>query len=113
FRVYFSKDNTQLTINGVVDQTVFNKGTFFEFKAAVANSIKANEPISVVQYQISQSCDPENGNGNLPLHPGDPEMTVLNPIEQTLSKITVYSALKSQTNPPTNITQHYINIIIK
>jgi len=115
FRVYFSKDNTTLTVNGVINPTVFNKGTFYEFTSSEANSIKANEPISVVQYQISQGCDPANAgfSSNTAPHPGDPEMTILNPVEQTLSKITVYSARREQTNPPTNITQHYINIIIK
>ncbi|MNK11429.1 PKD domain protein [compost metagenome] len=117
FRVYFSKDNTTLTINGVAtNPTTFNKGTFYEFTSTEANSIKASEPISVVQYQISQSCDPANvglpNNAPIP-HPGDPEMTILNPVEQTLSKITVYSALQNQTNPATNIIKHYINVIIK
>ena len=115
-RIYFSKDNTALTIDGVTNPATFNKGTFHEFTASEAKSIKASEPISVVQYQISQSCDPLNMGlpNNTPApHPGDPEMTVLNPVEQTLSKITVYSALRDQTNPPTNIIKHYINIIIK
>lgn len=117
FRVYFSKDNTTLSINGVAVGTApFNKGTYYEFTSAEGNSIKASEPINVVQYQISQGCDPSNvglpNNSPVP-HPGDPEMTVLNPVEQTLSKITVYSARRNQTNPPTNITQHYINVIIK
>jgi gliding motility-associated-like protein len=116
FRIYFSKDNTTLTINGqATTPATFNKGAFYEFNSSEATSIKASEPISVVQYQVSQSCDPFNaGLGTMQApHPGDPEMTVLNPVEQTLSKITVYSAQRGQTNPPTNITQHYINIIIK
>lgn len=115
FRVYFSKDNTTLTLNGIADPTIYNKGTFYEFTSTEANSIKASEPISVVQYQVSQNCDPDNdgfSNTAAP-HPGDPEMTILNPVEQTLSKITVYSARKNQTVPATNISQHYINIIIK
>lgn len=115
FRVYFSKDNTTLTINNAVNNTPFNKGEFYEFSSSTANNIKANEPISVVQYQISQGCDPANAgfNNNTAPHPGDPEMTVLNPVEQTLSKITLYSALQNQTNPATNIREHYINVIIK
>ncbi|WP_316812393.1 PKD domain-containing protein [Pedobacter heparinus] len=118
FRVYFSKDNTTLNVNGTNNPSTFNKGTFYEFNSSEANTIKASEPISVVQYQISQGCDPMNqgsGGNNQPPppHPGDPEMTVLNPVEQTLSKITVYSALQNQTQPPTRITEHYINVIIK
>lgn len=114
FRVYFSKDNTTLSVNDI-NLSTFNKGTFYEFTSAEANRIKASEPISVVQYQISQGCDIANAgfDNNSAPHPGDPEMTVLNPVEQTLSKITVYSALQDQTNPPTYIRQHYINIIIR
>lgn len=125
FRVYFSKDNTSLTINGTVInagssgfspgplKSSYNKGEFFEFSSGQPNHIVASEPISLVQYQVSQSCDPLNINSNDPVHPGDPEMTILNPLEQTLSRITVYSALRNQTNPPTQITQHFINVIIK
>ena len=114
FRVYFSKDNTTLSVNDV-NLSTFSKGTFYEFISSEANSIKASEPISVVQYQISQGCDIANAgfDNNSAPNPGDPEMTVLNPVEQTLSKITVYSALQDQTDPPTNIRQHYINVIIK
>lgn len=126
FRIYFSKDNTTLTINGTPVKTgnlnyspgpakdSYQKGEFFEFVSSTPNQIKASEPISLVQYQISQSCDiRNNGTGNDPPYPGDPEMTVLNPVEQTLSKITVYSALRDQTNPRTQILQHFINVIIK
>lgn len=118
FRIYFSKDNTTLRINGaaVTGSALFNKGSFYEFNSGEANTITASDPISVVQYQISQSCDPVNtglGNNVPAPHPGDPEMTILNPVEQTLSKITVYSALRDQTNPATNITQHYINVVIQ
>lgn len=111
FRVYFSKDGTKLTLNGTTLTGTFNQGDFYEFTSSTANQLSATEPISLVQYQISQGCDVRNING--PLFPGDPEMTVLNPVEQTLSSITVYSALKDQTIPPTRITQHYINVIIK
>lgn len=125
FRLYFSKDNTRLTINGAVInagstnffpgplKTTYNKGEFFEFSSNQANHIVASEPVSLVQYQISQGCDPRNTDSNNPLYPGDPEMTILNPVEQTLSRITVYSAMRNQTSPQTQITRHFINVIIK
>lgn len=125
FRLYFSKDNTSLTINGAAInagstnfipgplKSTYNKGEFFEFSSNQANHIVASEPVSLVQYQISQSCDLRNTNSNNPLYPGDPEMTILNPVEQTLSRITVYSAMRNQTSPQTQITQHFINVIIK
>jgi gliding motility-associated-like protein len=125
FRLYFSKDNTSLTINGAAVnagstnfspgplKNSYNKGEFFEFSSNQANHIVASEPVSLVQYQISQSCDLRNAGSNTPLYPGDPEMTILNPVEQTLSRITVYSAMRNQTSPQTQITQHFINVIIK
>lgn len=125
FRLYFSKDNTSLTINGAAInagstgffpgplKSTYNKGEFFEFSSSQANHIVASEPVSLVQYQISQGCDPRNTDSNNPLYPGDPEMTILNPVEQTLSRITVYSAMRNQTSPQTQITQHFINVIIK
>ena len=125
FRVYFSKDNTSLTINGTAInagstsfspgplKSSYNKGEFFEFSSNQANHILASEPVSLVQYQISQGCDPRNTDQNNPVYPGDPEMTILNPVEQTLSRITVYSAMKNQTSPQTQISQHFINVIIK
>lgn len=125
FRLYFSKDNTRLTINGAAInagstnffpgplKTTYNKGEFFEFSSNQANHIVASEPVSLVQYQISQGCDPRNTDSNNPLYPGDPEMTILNPVEQTLSRITVYSAMRNQTSPQTQITRHFINVIIK
>lgn len=125
FRLYFSKDNTSLTINGTAInagstnftpgplKSTYNKGEFFEFSSNQANHIVASEPVSLVQYQISQGCDLRNSGSNIPLYPGDPEMTILNPVEQTLSRITVYSAMRDQTTPRTQITQHFINVIIK
>lgn len=115
FRVYISKDNTRLTINGALLPTLFRAGSFYEFTSTEANMISGSEPISVVQYQVSQSCDPRNAGTNSTngRFPGDPEMTILNPVEQTLSKITVYSAQANQTNPVTQISEHYINVIIK
>lgn len=125
FRLYFSKDNTNLTINGAAInagstnflpgplKSTYNKGEFFEFSSNQANHIVASEPVSLVQYQISQGCDPRNTDSDNPLYPGDPEMTILNPVEQTLSRITVYSAMRNQTSPQTQITQHFINVIIR
>ncbi|EDM36541.1 bacterial Ig-like domain protein [Pedobacter sp. BAL39] len=113
FRIYFSRNNTTAAVNGI-PRGVFNKGDYYDFSSSTANRVTASEPISLVQYQVSQDCDPRNaGTDDHPVNPGDPEMTVLNPVEQTLSKITVYSALANQTSPPTQITQHYINVIIR
>jgi gliding motility-associated-like protein len=57
-----------------------------------------------MQYLITQNCDGVNS---------DPEMIILNSIEQTLNDITVLSARNDLTPPNTNITRHFLNIIIK
>ena len=40
-------------------------------------------------------------------------MIILNSIEQTLNDITVLSARNNLTPPNTNITRHFLNIIVK
>ncbi|MEZ4844273.1 MAG: PKD domain-containing protein [Bacteroidia bacterium] len=56
----------------------------------------ATKPIMVAQYQTSQKCGGK----------GDPSMTILSPLEQTLKNITVYSSEYE------DIIDHYINVIM-
>jgi len=119
FRVIVSEDNTVLTVNGSTTDAngstlsnPYKKGSIVTFFSTSANVISANKPISVAQYQTSQTCNLSNRttpNANDP-YVGDPEITVLNPVEQTLSNITVYSRLD---NVITNINKFFINVIIK
>jgi len=120
-RVIVSEDNTVLTVNGSTTNAngttlsnPYNKGAVVTFFSTSANVISGSKPISVAQYQTSQTCNLSNRaqvsqNGNDP-YEGDPEITVLNPVEQTLSNITVYSKLR---DVPTNIKKFFINVIIK
>ncbi|MGB4400381.1 MAG: PKD domain-containing protein [Daejeonella sp.] len=113
FRVFIAEDETTLTINGSTNfanttslSNPYKKGSIVTFHGNTANSISADKPISVAQFQITQNCNSFN-------NPGDPEMTILNPVEQTLKDVTLFSALRNLTSPPTNITAHYINILLK
>ncbi|MCE3281544.1 MAG: hypothetical protein K0Q66_281, partial [Chitinophagaceae bacterium] len=61
------------------------------------------------------TCDSRNGGGTgtgAP-YPGDPEMIIINPIEQTLNDVTVVSARNNLTPPNTNISKHFFTIIMK
>ncbi|HEU4609899.1 MAG TPA: PKD domain-containing protein, partial [Chitinophagaceae bacterium] len=58
----------------------------------------------VFQYLVAQNCDNVES---------DPEMVILNSVEQTLNNITVMSARNDLTPPNTNISKHYLNIIFK
>jgi gliding motility-associated-like protein len=118
FRIQIAEDNTVVSVNGSTNtangtplSNPYSKGSIITFTSRNPNVITASKPVSVAQLQTTQGCNLSNSGGNL-LFPGDPEMTILNPIEQTLKDITLYSAV-STSQTPTNITKHYINIIIK
>ncbi|MFX6218292.1 hypothetical protein ABTF55_21065, partial [Acinetobacter baumannii] len=72
-----------------------------------ATFIQADKPISTVQFMTTQAC--QNG-----ATIGDPEMIVLNPIEQTINNITVLSAYPTWVPPnQSQISNCYLNIIIR
>ena len=94
------------TENGITTQlTNYNSvGRFYEYTTNKPTFIEASEPVQLAQFIVSQTC----GGGQ-----SDPEMIMLNPIDQTLNNITVFSAHENYV--PTNQTQvktHYLNIII-
>ncbi|MFB9863661.1 PKD domain-containing protein [Rufibacter immobilis] len=96
YRVLASKDNTIIRVNG--SSVTRNQGEFYEFENDIANYITASEPVQVTHYTKSQSCD------NVP---SDPDMVLINPVEQTLREITLYSS------PNFQISRQYINITMK
>lgn len=94
------------TENGVTTQlTNYNStGHYYEYSTNMPTYIEASEPVQLAQFIVSQTC----GGGQ-----SDPEMIMLNPIDQTLNNITVFSAHENYV--PANQTQvktHYLNIII-
>jgi len=109
FRVFFSSANTTLKIDGkVISPTAYNN-LYYEFPSQKTNTITADKPIQVAQYAVTQGkqlgevCDAGETSGDL----GDPEMIYLNPLEQTLDHVALYSS------PNANILASYINIVIK
>ena len=98
YRVMAGTDGTVVTVNNTVTWTL-NAGQFRDTLTSVSNYFTANHPITLAQYQRTQSCDNATA--------GDPSMTILNPVEQTLDTITLYSS------PFVNITGEYINVIMK
>jgi gliding motility-associated-like protein len=97
-RVMASEDNTIIKVGTKTYN--LNEGQFME--TLLGNSqptyIRGNKPIMTAQFQRSQvGCDGTTG---------DPSMTILTPIEQTLEDIVVYSSSREI------ILKNYINIII-
>ncbi len=117
-RIIVSENNTVIAVNGSTSSAngiplsnPYAKGSIITFFSKNPSVIEADKPISVAQYQTSQTCNLNNPNStNNPVFTGDPEITVLNPVEQTLNNITVYSKLE---NVPTAINKFFINVIIK
>jgi gliding motility-associated-like protein len=84
----------------IVPNTSFTNGFYYEFNGPGVHVITSDKPIMVAQYFTTENC---YGNGA----PGDPEMIYLNPLEQTINNVTLYSTQYFQ------ITQHFVNIVIK
>lgn len=107
FRIFVKDPTTVVTVNGSIlpPGTLINN-SYYEFTTSGNNTsriINADKPVCVAQYLITQACDGVQS---------DPEMILLNPIEQTLSSITVLSARNDLTPPNTNISRHFLNIVI-
>ncbi|MCA6450929.1 MAG: gliding motility-associated C-terminal domain-containing protein [Chitinophagaceae bacterium] len=111
YRVIAAEDNTTINIDGTIIK--LNSGEFYPSFPIGANTqqvavsspflITADKPISVAQYMLSS-----NVNGYSPTNnQGDPEMVILNPIEQNISDISVFSSKLE------NITVQYLNIFTK
>ncbi|POY34880.1 hypothetical protein C3K47_18180 [Solitalea longa] len=97
FRVFAAENGTTVSIDGF--NSTLSAGEFIETE--MVNKplhIVADKPISVVQFSVTQVCD-----GSL----GDPEMIILNPVEQNLKRITMYSTNNYQ------ISRNYVNVLIK
>lgn len=88
------------TLTGLVGNS------YYEFTTNKPTQIDADKPVSVVHYMTSQSC------GNTT--PSDPEMVILNPVEQTINNITLFSAHRNWVPASqSNVNECYLNIIIK
>lgn len=97
-RVLAKEDNTNIILNGVPVQLAANEFKEVSFNNQVPFAINSDKPICVAQYSYTQAAD--NGFG-------DPDMVILNSVEQNLNDVTVF--LTSQKS----ITDQNINIVIK
>ncbi len=120
YRIYVTNPSTKVRVtdNGISSQlttAMFNAtGNYYTYKTARPLEFEGDAPISVVQYMISQTCNTGCNTNNAPQNClSDPEMVILSPVEQTLDKITFFSA--HSTYVPANqtaVSRHYVNIII-
>jgi len=109
FRIFLANPatttNPNVTVNGVpVPLSSFSNG-FYEFPSQQPNVISSDQAIQVVQYAVTQYQGINCTYVNPDL--GDPEMIFLNPIEQTIDHVTLYSTGNYE------ILRSYINVVMK
>ncbi len=103
FRIIRKSITTNVYLNGtLIPGTSFTNGIYYQFSNSIPNSITATEPISVAQYFTTQGC---SGNSS----PYDPDMIMLNPVEQNINNVTLVS---SNLAAPTN-QQHHLHVIMR
>ncbi len=91
-------------LNGLpIGAASFINNFYYEFSGNTTNLIESDAPVLVAQYFTTQSCGETTGYG-------DPEMIYLNPVEQTISDVTLTS-MRLITNSTQNL--HFINIVVK
>ncbi len=100
-RVMANENNTNVVYNGT--NVVLNAGQVYPainqnpIPETQPFFISADKPVSVSQYLLSQNCA-----GGI----GDPEMIILNPIEQNISDITIFTSTRQA------ITSQFVNVLI-
>ncbi len=109
YRVMASEDNTNVYFNGALVATLLagqiypSAFTLNPPTLTTPTSITADKPICVTQYAQSAACAGNGAGSTL----GDPDMVVLNPIEQNISDITIFSTKQEV------ITAQWINVLLK
>ncbi len=101
FRIIRKTASTNVFLNGVLIPGASFTNNYYEFSNTTPNVITASEPISVAQYFTTQGC---SGNAA----PFDPDMIMLNPVEQNINNVTLVS---SNLAAPSN-QQHHLHVIM-
>ena len=102
YRVLRSNPLTNVYVNGVLIPSASFTNNYYQFYNNTPNLITADIPITVAQFFTSQNC-PTNQN------PYDPDMIVLNPVEQNINKVTLVSSPLTTTGAH----QHHLHVVIK
>jgi gliding motility-associated-like protein len=106
YRIQRSSPTANVYLNGSLIPAFSFLNNYFEFYNNTPNVIESDTLISVAQYFTSQGCP--TGFGGNP-SPYDPDMIILNPVEQNINKVTL-------VNSPLTVTgaqQHNIHAVIR
>jgi gliding motility-associated-like protein len=102
YRIIKGSPSANVYLNGtLIPAASFVNGVYHEFSNNTPNAITSDQAISVAQFFTTQGCS-----GNATNY--DPDMILLNPVEQNISKVTLVS---SNLVAPSG-RQHHIHVII-
>jgi len=97
-RVLAKEDGTVINVNGQAVSINANEFKEYSYTNQAAFAINSNKPVAVAQYSLTQSAD---------IGVGDPDMVILNPVEQNINDVTVF------LTPKFDISDQNINVVIK
>ena len=97
-RVLAKEDGTVINVNGQAVPINANEFKEYSYTNQAAFAINSNKPVAVAQYSLTQSAD---------IGVGDPDMVILNPVEQNINDVTVF------LTPKFDISDQNINVVIK
>ena len=99
-----------VTLNGaILPGASFTNGFYYQFTSNTTNVISSSLPILVAQYFTTSGGNNATNCSN-PANINDPEMIYLNPVEQTVTDVTLHSM---QPAINTNITTHFLNVVLR
>ncbi|QEC45017.1 PKD domain-containing protein [Pseudobacter ginsenosidimutans] len=103
YRIIRPDPGTRVRVDGVlINPASFRNNLYYEFNDALPHVIEGDRPILVAQYFTNNNCGEITNNG-------DPEMILLNPVEQVITHATMLSMrLINDANPI-----HFINVLLK
>lgn len=104
YRVIKSDPAANVYVNGVLIPASSFVNNYYQFFTNAPRLIESDKPISVAQYFTTQNCA---GNSN----PTDPDMIILNPVEQNIDKVTLVNSNLYANTPPAH--QHHIHVIMR
>ena len=97
-RVLAKEDGTNVVINGQTFSLNANQFKDSSYTNQAAFAINSNKPVAVAQFALTDAAD---------IGVGDPDMVILNPVEQNINDVTVF------LTPKFAITDQNINVVIR
>ena len=97
-RVIAGFDSTVVKVNGAV-VTRLQTGTFYQFMAGVASYVETSKPAMVMKYEQTAIADVSM--------PGDPDMTVVQPMENMSTFYTIPSILDTAA-----FFEHHLTLVV-